>query len=130
MVAGRGAGCWLDDRRCHVSAHASLDGALVNTSSYETFSDAALVTMKSEGAMMRTWGDAYGYFLVAAGQAEAMIDPICSTWDLAPMPVIIAEAGGRFTDLDARTDYRSGNGVATNGQIHEAVLAAMGAGPT
>ena len=34
--------------------------------------------------MMRTWGDAFGYYLVAAGQTGAMIDPVCSPWDLAP----------------------------------------------
>ena len=80
---------------------------------------------------MRTWGDAYGYYLVASGQAEAMIDPICSPWDLAPMPVIIKEAGGRFTDiagdtkLDLRAPADSINGLASNGLIHDQLLDAL-----
>ena len=80
---------------------------------------------------MRTWGDAYGYYLVASGQAEAMIDPICSPWDLAPMPVIISEAGGTFTDvnggkeLDLRAPADSVNGVASNGLIHKQLLDAL-----
>ena len=44
---------------------------------------------------VRTWGDGYGYVLVATGRVEAMIDPTAAIWDLAPMPVIISEAGGR-----------------------------------
>ena len=47
---------------------------------------------------MRTWGDGYGYVLVATGRVEAMVDPVAALYDLAPMPVILAEAGGRFTD--------------------------------
>ena len=78
--------------------------------------------------MMRTWGDAFGYYLVATGQAEAMIDPVCSPWDLAPMPVILGEAGGQFTDLAGKTSFDlnatpdSISGVASNGLIHDDLL--------
>ena len=126
LAAGRGTGCWLDDHRCTVSTHGALSGALVNTSSYETFEDEALLGLRGSGAMMRTWGDAYGYFLVACGEAEVMVDPICSTWDLAPMPVILSEAGGTFTDLDGRSQFTSGHGLATNGLLHEVMLDVVG----
>jgi histidinol-phosphatase len=71
---------------------------------------------------MRTWGDGYGYALVATGRVEVMVDPIAARWDLAAMPVILGEAGGRFTDLSgsARTD--GGSGLATNGTLHDAML--------
>ncbi|WP_419931686.1 inositol monophosphatase family protein [Candidatus Poriferisodalis sp.] len=127
LAAGRGTGCWLGDHRCSVSDHPDLSGALVNTSDYNTFEQSQFEALRSGGAMMRTWGDAYGYFLVATGQAEAMIDPVCETWDLAPMPVIMAESGGRFTDVAGRPEYRNRNGVATNGLLHTAVLDAMAA---
>ncbi len=125
LAAGRGTGCWLGDHRCRVSDSAELDGALVNTSSFETFDSEQFEALRAAGAMMRTWGDAYGYFLVATGHAEAMIDPICEVWDLAPMPVIMAEAGGTFTDVGGRPDYRNRNGIATNGVLHSAVIDAM-----
>ena len=125
LAAGRGIGCWLDGHRCSVSDHPGLDGALVNTSDYSTFEPSQFGALHSGGAMMRTWGDAYGYFLVATGQAEAMIDPLCETWDLAPMPVILSEAGGVFTDVAGQPEYRNRSGVATNGRMHEAVVAAM-----
>ena len=55
---------------------------------------------------VRTWGDAYGYALVATGRVEAMVDHEAAVWDVAPMPVIIGEAGGRFTDLQRRRHPR------------------------
>ena len=129
LVAGRGTGCWLGDHRCSVSDHPNLSGALVNTSDYNTFEPSQFEALRSAGAMMRTWGDAYGYFLVATGQAEAMIDPVCETWDLAPMPVIMSEAGGAFTDISGHPEFRNRNGIASNGQLHASLVAAMQSPP-
>lgn len=131
VAAARGMGCWHDGQRCSVSTVSDLDGALVNTSSYDTFSDSALIALKTSNALMRTWGDAFGYYLVATGQAEAMIDPICSPWDLAPMPVILEEAGGKFTDFTGEGTFDlsaapdSINGIASNGIIHDKLLDIM-----
>jgi histidinol-phosphatase len=71
---------------------------------------------------LRTWGDGYGYVLVATGRIEAMFDPVAELYDLAPMPVILGEAGGRFTSLDGHIGPGHGSGVATNGLIHDDVL--------
>ncbi len=127
LAAGRGTGCWLGDHRSLVSNHPDLRGALVNTSDYNTFAGDQFERLLHGGAMMRTWGDAYGYFLVATGQAEAMIDPVCEIWDLAPMPVILAESGGVFTDTTGQPDYTNRSGVASNGLIHGAIVDALGA---
>lgn len=132
MVAGRENGCWLDDQRCRVSTHPVLDKALINTSSCETYSEQNFAHLKKSGAVMRTWGDGYGYFLVASGRAEAMVDPVCSVWDLAPVPIIIEEAGGKFSNLlgepGLKLDQRSDrlDGLATNGLLHNEVLATLG----
>ncbi len=67
---------------------------------------------------MRTWGDGFGFALVATGRVDAMCDPVVAHWDVAPMPVILAEAGGRFTDLDGDASPDRGNGLATNGALH------------
>jgi len=72
--------------------------------------------------ILRGWGDAYGYSLVASGRVDAMLDPIVNPWDVAPMAVILPEAGGRFTDLSGELSFRSGTGLATNGELHDAVL--------
>jgi fructose-1,6-bisphosphatase/inositol monophosphatase family enzyme len=72
--------------------------------------------------VVRTWGDGYGYLLVATGRAEIMIDPLLNPWDAAAVDVVVTEAGGRFSDWQGRDSIDSGDGVATNGAVHGAVL--------
>ena len=73
--------------------------------------------------IQRTWGDAYGYALVATGRAEIMIDPVMELWDAAPMQVILEEAGGMLTDWQGVATIHHRETVATNGALHPAVLA-------
>ena len=82
-----------------------------------------LAAARAAGAVLRTWGDGYGYALVATGRIDAMCDPEVALWDVAPMPVILAEAGGRFTDLAGNVDAGQGTGLATNGHLHDEWLA-------
>ena len=72
--------------------------------------------------MGRTWGDAYGYLLVATGRADAMMDPIMNLWDSAPLKPIIEEAGGHFTDFTGEPTVLGANTLASNGLLHEALL--------
>jgi histidinol-phosphatase len=58
-----------------------------------------------------------------------MVDPVAAAWDLAPMPVILEEAGGRFTDWAGAEGIDGGNGVASNGALHDELLAALNAPP-
>jgi histidinol-phosphatase len=120
--AGRGRGCWLNGVPARVSDRGTLAGAYLSTSGFEAWDEAALLDVKRAGAVLRTWGDGYGYLLVAIGRIDAMVDPHAERYDLAPMPVILAEAGGRFSDLGGRTTSVGGNAVASNGHIHEELL--------
>ena len=120
--AGRGRGARWDGEPCGVSTRASIAGSYVCTSGLTYWPDRALARVRAAGARVRTWGDAYGYALVATGRAEAMVDPECFDWDVAPMSVIIAEAGGRFSDTTGVDDWRSGSAIATNGILHQDLL--------
>jgi histidinol-phosphatase len=124
--AGRGAGCFCNGRPARVSERAELAGAYVSTSSLAPWSDRALAAARTGGLNLRTWGDGYGYVLVATGRMEAMIDPVAAYYDLAPMPVILQEAGGRFTDLEGRDGPGHGSGIASNGRVHDELLALLG----
>jgi fructose-1,6-bisphosphatase/inositol monophosphatase family enzyme len=73
--------------------------------------------------LTRTWGDGYGYMLVATGRADAMVDPKMNVWDCAALLPVIEEAGGRFTDWTGRATIHGGDSIATNGLVHEEVLA-------
>ena len=70
---------------------------------------------------MRTWGDCYGYLLVATGRADVMVDDVVSAWDLAALLPIITEAGGAFTDWKGRTTAFGGDAIATNSLLADAV---------
>jgi histidinol-phosphatase len=63
--------------------------------------------------------------MVLTGRAEAWIEAGVQVWDLAPMKILIEEAGGRFTDLAGRPTLGSGDCVVSNGLVHEHVLAAL-----
>ncbi len=98
-IAGRGRGCTVDGSPARVGDAASLDGALVSTSSFDLgwWPAEALVAIAGSGAKTRTWGDGYGYLLLASGAIDVMIDPPLNAWDIAAMLTIIPEAGGVLT---------------------------------
>ena len=121
--AGRGRGAHWNGVACRVSDHDGMEASYVCTSGLSYWPDPVLERVRATGARIRTWGDAYGYALVATGRAEAMVDPECFDWDVAPMSVIMAEAGGRFSDAAGSDDWRRGSAIATNGLIHEDLLA-------
>ena len=125
IAAGRGLGCTFNGAPCRVSEHDTLDGAYATTSGFGYWPSAALQWVLNSDVVFRTWGDAYGYALVATGRAEAMIDPLANPWDIAPMAVIIPEAGGRFSNFDGVEQPDSWNrnsGVATNGLLHDDLI--------
>jgi len=109
-------------------------------SNVETLSDSCFVTtqlssydqadrrdcyraIEKKACITRTWGDAYGYLLVATGRAEVMVDPIMNVWDAAAMLPILQEAGGTFTDWQGVSTIHHAEGIATNGHCLQEVLA-------
>jgi histidinol-phosphatase len=120
--AERGGGCWRNGTPTQVSRHDRLDGAHVMATWLEDWQPATISELTSQGVVLRTWGDAYGYAMVASGHADAVVDYTAREYDLAPMPVIIEEAGGRFTSLAGERSFQRGTGVASNGILHESVL--------
>jgi myo-inositol-1(or 4)-monophosphatase len=129
LVAGEGQGAWLNGRRVAVSAVSDLRRAVVLTTDLIDL-DRSGVTKGwkplVEGARFtRTWGDAYGYYLVATGRAEAMIDARVEPYDVAGMPTILREAGGVFSDWTGKETIFGRNGVATNGALNAEVLQAL-----
>jgi histidinol-phosphatase len=118
VVASLGAGCWWNGNRCRVSSVASLREATVLTTDErfagDTDQSRGWRRLATESAVSRTWGDCYGYLLVATGRAEVMVDGIVSPWDAAALMPIIEEAGGVFTDWKGTRTAFSGSVVATN----------------
>lgn len=122
VYAGRGLGCFCNGQPARVSTRDRLRGSYLTTSGFDYWDEDALAAARASGMFMRTWGDGYGYALVATGRVEAMVDPVAAPWDVAAMPVIIGEAGGTFTDFAASPTIDGGSGLATNGPLHDEVL--------
>lgn len=129
VAAGRELGCWWNGRPCRVSQVSALDQSLLVATSatrYEACGkQAAFERLVNATGMFRTWGDCYGYLLVATGRAEVMIDPVMSIWDAAALLPILQEAGGTFTDWKGTPTISGGEGLGTNGLVTEEVLSLL-----
>jgi histidinol phosphatase-like enzyme (inositol monophosphatase family) len=129
VVAEVGKGCFWNGQRAKVSTVARLDQATVLTTEARAV-PAAVGKVLSRGMVSRTWGDCYGYLLVATGRAEVMIDPVLSPWDSAALKPIIEEAGGVFTDASGIRTAFGGSAVATNAALSGEVRRLMAAKET
>ncbi len=72
--------------------------------------------------LYRMWGDCYGYYLVATGFADIMIDPIMNVWDTMALIPIINGAGGKITDLLGNNPLIGNSIIATGGVIHKEII--------
>lgn len=129
LCAAKGLGTRLNGRLVRVSDVADLSRAvMIATDHREMETDAPHPGWRKlwEGCRFnRSWGDAYGYYLVASGRAEIMMDPIVAPYDVAPLPVIMREAGGSFTDWKGKESIQSLNGFAVNAALKDTVYKAL-----
>jgi histidinol-phosphatase len=135
VYAAKGHGCWLLDGKsttpqpARVSKVARLADSLLLTTDVESFklhpsphASDYFRKLQSAARLVRTWGDGYGYLMVATGRAEVMLDPLMNLWDAAPLQTVIEEAGGTFTDWKGTPTIRAGESIATNGLVAAEVL--------
>ncbi|MDR1759555.1 MAG: histidinol-phosphatase [Fibrobacter sp.] len=138
LWASLGGGAFLDGEKITCSSVSSLQEALVLSGTLNTMEDKgrgeAFTKLRRSARLYRGWGDCYGYYLVATGKAEVMVDPVVSLWDIAPLPLIMKEAGGVFSTLDGKTElfdavgkptgsiYEGFTGIAANGALYERAL--------
>ena len=136
--AVNGGGAFLDGREVRASKVSQLNDALVLSGTVNTMEDKGFgegfTKLRRSARLHRGWGDCYGYYLVAAGRAEIMVDPVVSLWDIAPFPLLMKEAGGKFSTIDGKTELFDANGkptapiyegftsIATNGLLHDVAL--------
>lgn len=139
IYARRGGGAWhrrgdTQPIRAHIDPSRTLAEGLLLTSEVKTFGKRpsgegleAYLELDRRARLARTWGDAYGYMMVATGRAELMIDPAMSLWDAAALQPIIEEAGGVFCDWQGNATVHSGEAMAGNRQVvNEALTCTQG----
>ncbi len=139
--AAKGEGAWAGDtpagegRPIRVSTVGHVEDAFISYDGLERFDpdaanedvpDGRLVRLAHRCWRSRGLGDFWSHVLVAEGSVDIAAEPEVSVWDVAPIQVIVEEAGGRFTDLDGVARSDGGSALSTNGILHDEVLAALG----
>lgn len=127
-----GHGAWTSDlggaaRRIAVSGVADLGDAYLSTTDMTVFRErlGSYLALADACWETRAFGDFWQYCLVAEGAVDVAVDPAANPWDLAAVAAIVREAGGRLTDLTGADTWTGGDGLATNGLVHEAALALL-----
>ncbi len=113
-------------RKAEVSRTTSLRDATMVTTAVDYFAkdgrESLYLDLTRQFKYTRGWSDCYAHVLVATGRADVCIEPSVNPWDVAPMTVIMREAGGRYTSWDGVETAHTKDGVASNGHLHEDVL--------
>jgi histidinol-phosphatase len=132
--AGRGLGAFASTgggpaRKLTVSGVADLAAASLSFSSLSGWADLGLreqfIELTDAVWRVRAYGDFFSYCLVAEGAVDVVAEPEVKLWDLAPLDILVREAGGTFTNLNGRPGPHGGHAVATNGLLHDATLASL-----
>jgi histidinol-phosphatase len=133
--ATSGSGAWASalgsaPRRLSVSKVGALSDASLSYASLGGWAARgrrdAFIALTDQVWRTRAYGDFWSYMLLAEGAVDLVAEPELSLWDLAALGPIVTEAGGRFTGLDGVDGVQQGNAAASNGLLHDALLAAIG----
>lgn len=127
--AYRGEGAFRDGGRIHVSQVKTLDAAMVFTTGTGPTKDsgarAALRRLSDAARNSRSMGGFWQHMLVAEGSIEVATDWTSKPWDLAPLGIIVEEAGGKSTTATGERSIYQGQLISTNGLLQEEVLAIL-----
>jgi histidinol-phosphatase len=124
--AYRGEGAYRNGKRIHVSNVDTLAKAMIFTTGTGPKKDPAmrakLRLLADTAKSGRAIGGFWQHMLVAEGAIEVAVDLTSQAWDLAPLGIIVEEAGGRSTSVSGERTIYSGQLVSTNGKLHDKVL--------
>ena len=127
--AYRGEGAFRDGKKLHVSSVDKLSNAMVFTTGTGPNKNAAdqakIRRLLDASRSSRSFGGFWQHMLVAEGSIEVALDWTSKPWDLAPLGIIVEEAGGRSTNVHGERTIYTGQLISTNGKIHDQVLAVL-----
>ena len=125
LYAARGGGCWLRTgtgavRQVTVADRADLDGALTLAMNQHAWTDELVLALHRRTALVG--GIHHGAFYVATGRVDAVVATHQGYEDLAPLPVIMSEAGAVVTDINGAPALTGdGSMIAANPRLHAAL---------
>lgn len=124
--AARGGGATFNGAAIKVSTTSAIEQSRVCFASWSGWADVHLeeqwTSILRRSKRSRGFGDFWGHVLVARGAAEVMAEPYLAIWDVAPLEVIVEEAGGAVTDFKGEKFEGPGSCLSTNGAVHDEVV--------
>lgn len=133
--AGSGEGAFAsfrgESRPISVSGVADVASASLSYSDLTTGWDerrSRFLELTDAAWRVRGYGDFWSYCLVAEGAVDLAVEPEVKLWDIAPLDILVREAGGKFTSIDGTPGPHGGSAIATNGLLHDAVLSRLAPG--
>jgi histidinol-phosphatase len=116
LSAAHGSGAWLDNRRLQVCDQSDPSQAVLSFNGFNKvgvsrFSERLLPWVGRFWAV-RSLGGAVDAMLLAQGKTDVWIEPNAAPWDLAPLKLLIEEAGGRFASFAGENTIYGGNAYA------------------
>lgn len=129
--ASKGSGAWTsydgdEARSISVSSVRELSSASLSFASLSGWKERGIrnrfVDLTDEVWRVRGYGDFFSYCLLAEGTLDIAAEPEVSLWDLAPLDILVREAGGRFSSLEGAAGPHGGSAVATNALLHDDVV--------
>ena len=116
-------------RKIHVSKVAQLSDASISFSGLRGWRLVGLAEQFSSLAetcwRQRAYGDFWSHLLVAEGAVDIATEPELKLWDMAPLDIIVREAGGRFSSIAGIDGPHGGNVITSNGLLHQNVIDAL-----
>jgi len=79
--------------------------------------------------VFRSWGDCYGYTMLASGYADIMADPVLKPWDMLPIIPVIQGAGGMITSWEGGDPLQSNSLVASHPDVHSDIISLLNRPP-
>jgi histidinol-phosphatase len=124
--AYRGEGAFRDGEKIRVSRTPQLNESMVFTTgtgpSKNAEDRARIRRLLDASRNSRCLGGFWQHMLVAEGAIDAALDWTSKPWDLAPLGIIVEEAGGRSTNIQGERTIYTGDYLSTNGVIHEEAM--------
>ena len=104
----------------HLNEAVLLTTDIQNISKYQDIT--RFQNLMEQVQLFRTWGDCFGYSLLAAGFADIMVDPVMSAWDVMALIPIIKGAGGEITDYLGKDPLKGNSIVAASPVFHQQII--------
>lgn len=126
LLIGDNSTCELNGKKVSVRECESLSEAVLLTTDHLNIKKYQSIekfnSLLEKIKLYRNWGDCYGYYLLATGYADIMIDPIMNVWDLMALIPIINGAGGLITDYQGNNPVKGNSIIAASPKIHNQVI--------